>query len=725
MKSIILILSISFSLLVSVAFPQAPVVSWQRAFGGSGGDDAKDFQKTSDGGLIICGYNGSKDGDLTGITPSYALNYWVFKLDANHNVQWAKTYGGSKSDVPYSVCQTADGGYIIAGSSASNDGDVTGHHGSSEELDIWVIKLDVNGNLTWQKSLGGSLSESASMVQQLADGNYIIAGYAESTDGDVTGNPWGSNASFWVVKLSSSGSLISQKVYGGSSADEATSIQQTKNGQFIIAGYSKSTNGDVTDHHGTTSTSDTWVIKTDAAGNLLWQTSLGGIEDDVACDVRQAKGGGFIVAGYSYSPQGGNHGEADYSLWKISDAGVLIWQKLYGGSKNDFAYDVELLKDGSFILSGSSFSIDGDITDHYGTNTYENDFWIVKTNSSGNITWKKSFGGNVKDQAVAAQVLTDGTIYVLGNSTSADGDAVGNHSTSYGDLLLLQLGAIPINTIGETILSKNAPCWGESLTVDFTATGTFQPGNVFTAQVSKTNKDLIEMITIGTLESTTAGAIPVTMPEDLKSGEHSLRVISSSPFVYGAVGGEVTDGINLKCKKPDKGLHTSSITSTSGIPGWDAPGGCTISYVVRWKPTITSAWNYTNSDDTELLLSGLLPGTEYMWGVQSLCVTAPQVASEYSPMKYFTTLPQKLNAGAFETALLELYPNPVSTLLKVKCETQGNSMLTITNAIGQVVFYGHFTAPQMQIDVSTFAAGIYILQLKSYEGMMVKKFQKH
>lgn len=94
-------------------------------------------------------------------------------------------------------------------------------------------------------------------------------------------------------------------------------------------------------------------------------------------------------------------------------------------------------------------------------------------------------------------------------------------------------------------------------------------------------------------------------------------------------------------------------------------------------------------------------------------------------MKYFTTLPQKLNAGAFETALLELYPNPVSTLLKVKCETQGNSMLTITNAIGQVVFYGHFTAPQMQIDVSTFAAGIYILQLKSYEGMMVKKFQKH
>ncbi|HUM47767.1 MAG TPA: hypothetical protein PLD84_12630 [Chitinophagales bacterium] len=119
MKTKIFILSLSFSFFFSVGYSQTPVVSWQHAYGGSAGDDARDFQKTSDGGLIICGYNGSKDGDLTGITPSYVLNYWVLKLDANQNIQWAKTYGGSKSDVPHSVYQTADGGYICGGASFS------------------------------------------------------------------------------------------------------------------------------------------------------------------------------------------------------------------------------------------------------------------------------------------------------------------------------------------------------------------------------------------------------------------------------------------------------------------------------------------------------------------------------------------------------------------------------------------------------------------------------
>jgi hypothetical protein len=170
----------------------------------------------------------------------------------------------------FSSQQTSDGGYIIAGSSSSNDGDVTGNHGRE---DSWIGKLDSLGTLQWQKSLGGSGWDRALSFQQTSDGGYIIAGFSDSNDGDVTGNH--GNRDYWIVKLDSLGTLQGQKSFGGSGLDSAHSIQQTSDGGYIIAGHSFSNNGDVTENHGV---ADYWIVKLQVEENVQNRESIRGHE---------------------------------------------------------------------------------------------------------------------------------------------------------------------------------------------------------------------------------------------------------------------------------------------------------------------------------------------------------------------------------------------------------------------------------------------------------------
>jgi hypothetical protein len=207
----------------------------------------------------------------------------------------------------------------VAGYTNSNDGDVTGNHGSN---DFWVVKLNSTGVLQWQKTLGGSGSDKATSVQQTADGGYIVAGYTNSTNGDVTGNH-GSN-DFWVVKLNSTGLLQWQKTYGGNSSDVAYSIQQTTDFGYIVAGCTNSNNGDVTGYHGTM---DYWVTKLDSAGILQWQKTLGGYDYEAANSIQQTADGGYIVAGWTYSTNGdvtGYHGNVDFWVVKLAPASLPL-----------------------------------------------------------------------------------------------------------------------------------------------------------------------------------------------------------------------------------------------------------------------------------------------------------------------------------------------------------------------------------------------------------------
>jgi len=399
----------------------APDILWQKCYGGSSSDQGLTVDQTLDGGFIVSGATSSYDGDVSGNHGSD--DFWVIRLNGIGDTLWTKSLGGSNYDADAnSIHQTSDGGYFLAGTSLSNDGDVSGNHGIH---DYWVVKLDSTGLVEWQRSLGGSNADIAFSSQQTEDGGYIVAGGASSTDGDVTGNH--GNFDAWLVKLNPLGVVQWQKCLGGSQNDEAASIQQTSDHGFIVAGYSASNDGDVSNNHGG---ADYWIVKLDSAGIIQWQKSLGGTNSDQAFSIYQIKDGGYICAGGSWSDDGdvsSNHGGQDYWIVKLDASGNLDWQQSFGGSDYDIASTVFQTNDDGYIVSGSASSNDGDVIGNQGGF----DCWILKLDTTGAIEWQKSLGGSGDDGGYAISnfilPLNDGGYIIVSNSNSNNGDVSGNH----------------------------------------------------------------------------------------------------------------------------------------------------------------------------------------------------------------------------------------------------------------------------------------------------------
>jgi len=306
----------------------AGAIEWQRCLGGSGADYAKHIQPTGDGGYIVAGESYSNDGDVSGWHEGYDLfgvptfDYWVAKLSSTGDLEWQRCLGGSNEETAFSIQQTSDGGFIIAGNSWSDDGDVSGNHGKS---DYWIVKLSVSGSTEWQRCFGGTNEDYAHSIKQTSDGGYIIAGFSNSNDGDVTGWHVGYDISgtiaysdCWIVKLDSSGAIAWQCCLGGSLFDEAYSIQQTADGGYIVAGNSGSVDGDVSGIHGS---GDYWIAKLDTCGSIIWQLCLGGSGVENAYSVHETTDKGFAIAGYTTSDDGdvsGTHGSTDLWIVRLS-----------------------------------------------------------------------------------------------------------------------------------------------------------------------------------------------------------------------------------------------------------------------------------------------------------------------------------------------------------------------------------------------------------------------
>ena len=406
---------------------QGPTIEWQKSLGGSNQDASYSIQHTSDGGYIVAGWSTSNDGDVTSNNGSH--DYWIIKLTNTGDISWQKSFGGSDEDNALSIEQTTDGGYIVAGYSYSNDGDVTGNHGGPDYL---VVKLDNVGNISWQKSLGGSNQEYTFSIQATYDGGYIVAGLSLSNDGDVTGNHGFNDC--WVVKLDDVGNINWQKSLGGSGDDRAWSIQQTADSGYIVAGSSNSIDGDVTGNNGGL---DYWVVKLANSGSIEWEKSMGGSLDESPWSIEQTTDGGYIVAGWSFSNNGdvtGNNGGKDYWVVKLDTLGDISWQKSMGGSYEEIAYSIRQTIDGGYIIAGSSASNDGDVTSNNG----DLDNWIIKLNNSGNIDWQKSMGGSNLDFANSILSTTDGGYIVVGPVNSGNGDVTGYNGN--GDCWIVKLG---------------------------------------------------------------------------------------------------------------------------------------------------------------------------------------------------------------------------------------------------------------------------------------------
>ncbi|MCW3117992.1 MAG: hypothetical protein JWM28_2074 [Chitinophagaceae bacterium] len=387
-----LFLLLFFSFLSIGVFAQAPAIQWAKTYGGSNIDNAKSIQPTLDGGYIVVGYSLSADGDITG--NHGASDCWVAKLSNKGIIEWQRSYGGSRTDEGNYIQQTSDGGYIVAGATNSVDGDVAGWHPGTElggiTTDFWVLKLTSNGNIQWQKCYGGFLTERAYCIQQTTDGGYVVAGYANSLDGDVTGfhDSFGlsNSTDCWIIKITASGTLQWQKCYGGFYWDIATSIRQTSDGGYIVGGYENSRDGgDVKGSHNPASGalwSDYWILKLSSTGSLQWQKCLGGAEEDILYSILETTDGGYIAAGSAISNDGdvtGNHGSGqDYWIVKLNNSGGIVWQKSYGGIYADIATSIQQTADGGYIIAGggcggAGLPDNGDIKVNQGTT----DFWLL------------------------------------------------------------------------------------------------------------------------------------------------------------------------------------------------------------------------------------------------------------------------------------------------------------------------------------------------------------
>jgi len=413
MKQILLFL---YFFTISAA-SQAPVTQWTKCLGGSSTDELNGIKATSDGGAIVIGTTQSDDGDITD-PPGY-IDFWIVKLDAAGAVQWQKTYGSNNTDYAYAIDQTADGGYIFTGMAGSTDGDVTSSAYGSQ---IWVVKLDVSGNMQWQKTFGGSNQEYGYSVRQTTDGGYIVAGSSASNDGNVTGNH--GDFDVWILKLSATGTLQWQKSYGGSLFDEAYSIKQTSDGGYVVAAFTDSNDGNVTGFHGFY---DIWILKLNASGILMWQKTVGGTGQERPNDIIVTTDNNYMVVGFTNSTDGDSTGTylgVDGWVVKLSAAGVVQWQHTYGGNSQDVLTGIVQTPDG-FALTGSTSSNDsGDITGSHPSS----DAWVFKINTSGAIQWQKYFGNNAIDRFTGIQKATDGGLLLAGSTMGPSIEGVPTHS---------------------------------------------------------------------------------------------------------------------------------------------------------------------------------------------------------------------------------------------------------------------------------------------------------
>ena len=347
-------------------------IVWKKCYGGGEDEFANSILQTTDGGYMIAGYTKSINGDVTGLHGA-TFDFWILKIDSIGSLQWQKCLGGSEGEQGWKIIQTNDGGYFVVGSSSSLDGDVTFNYGN---IDFWIVKLNDLGIIQWEKSYGGTFQEVPYSAIQLLNGQYIIGGVTGSNDGNVSGNHGGSNWDGWVIKLDTNGTLLWQKCFGGSGYDRINNVLETLNGQIVLAGYSVSNDGDVSGNHGS---GDAWIVKIDTSGNILLQKCLGGTDGDVATDIQKTLDGKFVVAGGSSSDDGdvsGNHGGGDAWIFKVDSNLNLIWQKCLGGTNIDLPNSIDKTADGGYFLAGLTRSNDGDVSGFHGG--LYSDFWGVK-----------------------------------------------------------------------------------------------------------------------------------------------------------------------------------------------------------------------------------------------------------------------------------------------------------------------------------------------------------
>ena len=416
---------------------------WVKTFGGSNEDDAIDIVEANDGGYVVLGFTNSIDGDITGKTNS-DQDYWLLKLNQDGDKIWDKTYGGSQNDQATGLSKTNDGGYIISGYTSSFDGDVSENAGFQ---DYWIVKVDNQGIIQWEKSFGFIGQDQAYKVIPTTDGGYFASGTLQVGEGGSNGegndivnedqNLRGGQHSlgdFWGIKMDANGNKIWRRYFGGTQADLNKDVIETDDGGFLLVGISDSPDFDISNAIGA---DDFWVIKVSAIGEKVWEKSYGGLETDRAFSIARTDDGNYLLTGESRSlgedisnPKGGG----DIWIIKINASnGAILWEKSFGGTEFDTSRGIKNLGNGSFAIAGSSRSTGGDATNNYGAN----DAWFLIVDENGALEYETNIGGSDIDFGNQVMGTSNNEIVFVGSTLSNDFDITVNKGNK--DILIFKM----------------------------------------------------------------------------------------------------------------------------------------------------------------------------------------------------------------------------------------------------------------------------------------------
>ncbi|MGE5479365.1 MAG: choice-of-anchor D domain-containing protein [Chloroflexota bacterium] len=311
-------------------------IIWEKSLGGSSWDWGYSIIEMDNGGFVVGGITWSQD-ILTPKGKNYG-DYLLLRLDISGNIVWSKRYGGSNSEDLNSIIKTNDGGVLVVGATGSTDGDVTNNHG---EHDAWIVKLDSDGNMEWQKSIGGSSSEWAYSAAQASDNSFLIVGATRSINGDIPNNQGGEDC--WIAKISYEGNLIWIKTVGGTLNDNFKSIKKTQNEGFIVLGSTDSKDGDFENISGEGSA---LVVYLDANGDFIWKKL---VRCNMPSSIAETSDGGFVITGIASS---GAYGVYHCTITKFNNTGQATWSKILNNYNPPRKTSVKQTIDGGFIVAG-------------------------------------------------------------------------------------------------------------------------------------------------------------------------------------------------------------------------------------------------------------------------------------------------------------------------------------------------------------------------------------
>lgn len=418
-----------------------PDIQWQYNYGGSSSEGGHSISPTADGGYIIAGSTQSNDGDVSGYQGFRDI--WVLKLNGAGVLEWQHCLGGSDDDMNTSVIRPAhDGGYILGGTTLSFDGDV--QCSAMPTSRIWVTKLNEVGVPQWNTCLGGSQVDGFADILPTS-GGYLVFGTTASMDGDASSNNGGQDA--LLVKLDYEGNTLWSRCYGGERNDGGRGLIETTNGNYLLIAGTGSIDGDLTGQNPynleVTSGTTGWLLMVDPVGDILWQRCVGGSNLDFLRGARELSDGSFVVVGSSNSLDGDlpiNQGGLDAWVLKLDSNGDLMQSRTFGGSESDEFMNCVVRPDGTTLAAGSTRSSDGDITDQRGIS----DGWVVLISPAMEIIWQRTMGGSAFDQIEDVTATTDETAAMVGLSLSSDGDLTGNNGET--DVWVMKLA--PWNDTG-------------------------------------------------------------------------------------------------------------------------------------------------------------------------------------------------------------------------------------------------------------------------------------